>query len=370
LGWFDRAAAASVSPPSSEAAPDAALDVRDLGLEYGPVQALSDITLTVARGEFVALLGPSGCGKTSLLRSVAGFAHPQRGRIAINGADVLGLPARRRNIGMVFQNYALFPHLTAAQNVRFGLRCRRTPAAKADRLVSDILEVVGLRDLGDRLPAQLSGGQQQRVALARALVIQPSLLLLDEALGALDRKLRVEMQAELKALQRRFMIATVFVTHDQEEAMAMADRIAVIRNGRIEQLDTPRELFLRPRDGWVADFMGAGNLLPGRIGPADAQGNRTFEVGAGCAFSVSAGPADGASIYVRSDRVQLRLVAPGEAGLAIVARRFLGAQVELQAQSEHSLVRALIPIEHADGFEIGRNVAASAKPEDCLLLSS
>jgi len=346
-----------------------ALDVRDLGLDYGPVQALSDITLTVARGEFVALLGPSGCGKTSLLRSVAGFAHPQRGRIAINEADVLGLPARRRNIGMVFQNYALFPHLTAAQNIRFGLRCRRTPTAQADRLVADILEVVGLRDLGDRLPAQLSGGQQQRVALARALVIQPSLLLLDEALGALDRKLRVEMQAELKALQRRFMIATVFVTHDQEEAMAMADRIAVMRSGRIEQLDTPRGLFLRPRNGWVADFMGAGNLLPGRIGQADAHGHREFEVGPGCAFSITPeAPHEGASIYVRSDRVQLRLVAPSEAGLVIVARRFLGAQVELQAQGARSLVRALIPIEHADGFEIASRVAASAKPEDCLLL--
>ena len=242
--------------------------------------ALKGIDLAVAKGEFVALLGPSGCGKTSLLRTIAGFVQPQRGAVRLNGRDVAGLPPRQRNIGIVFQSYALFPHMTVLQNVLFGLECRRVRKAAAASRAAQALELVGLTTFADRRPKQLSGGQQQRVALARAIVIEPDLLLLDEPLGALDKQLRVQMQTELKALQRRLGVTAVFVTHDQEEAMSMADRIVVMRDGTIAQTAAPETLFASPNSAWVCEFVGAGNLAAradqcgGRGPAADAGGPR------------------------------------------------------------------------------------------------
>ncbi|NDH53322.1 MAG: aminotransferase class III-fold pyridoxal phosphate-dependent enzyme [Betaproteobacteria bacterium] len=207
------------------------LEIDGLHLSYGGFMALKEISLKVARGEFVALLGPSGCGKTSLLRAIAGFVHPQQGSVRLNGHDVAKLLPRQRNIGLVFQSYALFPHMSVIDNVRFGLECRNVPKAASIERAQAAMALVGLETFADRMPKQLSGGQQQRVALARALVIEPDLLLLDEPLGALDKRLRVQMQTELKALQRRLGVTAVFVTHDQEEAMSMADRIVVMAKG-------------------------------------------------------------------------------------------------------------------------------------------
>jgi putative spermidine/putrescine transport system ATP-binding protein len=235
----------------------------------GRVVAVDGVTLEIAAGEFFSLLGPSGCGKTTSLRMIAGFERPDSGRVHVAGQDITDLPVHRRDMGMVFQSYALFPHRTVAQNVAFGLRMRDVPKADIERRVRAALAQVALTGLDERRPGQLSGGQQQRVALARALVVEPRVLLCDEPLGALDRKLRQQMQFELKELQKRLGVTLVFVTHDQEEALAMSDRIAVMNAGRVEQVGAPTEIYERPRTRFVADFIGEINLLE-EGGPARA----------------------------------------------------------------------------------------------------
>jgi spermidine/putrescine transport system ATP-binding protein len=230
---------------------------------FEEVAAVDDISVEVPSGEFFSLLGPSGCGKTTTLRMVAGFERPDEGRIVIGDADVTEAPPHRRPVNTVFQSYALFPHLSVEQNVAFGLRFTRTPKDEARRRVAETLELVHLTGLGGRRPHQLSGGQQQRVALARALVLSPSVLLLDEPLGALDAKLRRELQVELKSLQREVGITFVYVTHDQEEALTMSDRLAVMHGGRIQQLGAPREVYEEPATAFVADFLGVSNLMHG-----------------------------------------------------------------------------------------------------------
>src|SRR3954464_3880857 len=227
----------------------------------GKVVAVDQVTLDIAAGEFFALLGPSGCGKTTSLRMIAGFEMPDSGRVHVGGQDITDLPVHRRDMGMVFQSYALFPHRTVAENVAFGLRMREVPKPEIQRRVAAALAQVALTGLEERKPGQLSGGQQQRVALARARVIEPRVLLCDEPLGALDRKLRQQMQFELKELQRRLGITLVFVTHDQEEALAMSYRIAVMNHGRVEQVGAPTEIYERPRTRFVADFIGEINIL-------------------------------------------------------------------------------------------------------------
>ena len=219
------------------------------------------MTLDIAAGEFFSLLGPSGCGKTTSLRMIAGFELPDSGRVHVGGEDITDLPVHRRDMGMVFQSYALFPHRTVAENVAFGLRMREVPRPEIERRVKAALAQVELTGLEERKPGQLSGGQQQRVALARALVVEPPVLLCDEPLGALDRKLRQQMQFELKELQKRLGVTLVFVTHDQEEALAMSDRIAVMNRGRVEQVGAPTEIYERPRTRFVADFIGEINIL-------------------------------------------------------------------------------------------------------------
>ncbi|MBU8874987.1 ABC transporter ATP-binding protein [Reyranella sp. MMS21-HV4-11] len=227
----------------------------------GRVMAVDAVTLDIAAGEFFSLLGPSGCGKTTSLRMIAGFEHPDSGRVHVGGKDITDLPVHKRDMGMVFQSYALFPHRTVAENVAFGLRMRDVAKPEIERRVAAALAQVALTGLETRKPGQLSGGQQQRVALARALVVEPPVLLCDEPLGALDRKLRQQMQFELKELQKRLGVTLVFVTHDQEEALAMSDRIAVMNGGRVEQVGTPTEIYERPRTRFVADFIGEINIL-------------------------------------------------------------------------------------------------------------
>jgi len=241
----------------------AAIELQDACRAFGTVVALDHVSLNVAPGEFFALLGPSGSGKTTCLRLIAGFDRPDSGRILLDGEDVTDVPPYDRNLNTVFQDYALFPHMTVAENVAYGPRVRGVAASERRRRAAEMLELVRLGGYGDRRPAQLSGGQRQRVALARALINRPKVLLLDEPLGALDLKLREEMQGELKGLQQRLGITFVFVTHDQGEALSMADRVAVFSQGRVEQLDTPRSLYARPRTAFVAAFVGSANVIEG-----------------------------------------------------------------------------------------------------------
>src|SRR3990172_2232891 len=245
--------------------PDTVITLEHVTKRFGSFVAVEEMNLGIRRGEFFSLLGPSGCGKTTTLRMVAGFETPTKGRIILEGQDVSDVPPYKRNVNMVFQQYALFPHMNVFDNVAFGPRSGRVPAREVKSRVMEMLEIVRLGGFAKRKPAQLSGGQQQRVALARALVNYPSALLLDEPLGALDLKLRQAMQIELKRIQREVGIAFVYVTHDQDEALTMSDRIAVMSAGRIQQLASPEEIYGRPGTSFVAGFIGAANLLPARV---------------------------------------------------------------------------------------------------------
>ena len=240
------------------------VELEHVSKRYAAVAALHDVSLSFLDGEFFGLLGPSGSGKTTLLRAIAGFVEPDAGSISFDGRRVENVPVHKRQIGMVFQNYALFPNLTVAGNIAFGLSVRRVTGAEATRQVSEMLELVRLTGLNERKPRELSGGQQQRVALARALVTRPKVLLLDEPLGALDRRLRQEMQVELKDIQRETGVTTIFVTHDQEEALTLSDRIAIIDQGRLMQIGQPREIYERPATIFAAQFLGDANVFTGK----------------------------------------------------------------------------------------------------------
>ena len=241
------------------------LQLRGLVKQYNGVKVLQGITLDVDRGEFITILGPSGCGKTTTLRIVAGLTEPDAGQVIIGDRDVTNLPPHKRNVNTVFQNYALFPHMNVARNIGYGLRLRGVPRAKIAAQVEEMLHLVQLKGYGDRMPTQLSGGQRQRVAIARAVVLQPDVLLLDEPLGALDLQLRQQMQGELKALQQKLGITFIYITHDQEEALNMSDRIAIMSDGRLEQIDTPQGIYEAPATRFVANFIGQSMLLEGTI---------------------------------------------------------------------------------------------------------
>jgi len=261
---------AGATPGRSNEPPGCKLEVRGLRKTYGDIVALHGADLELRDGEFLTLLGPSGSGKTTLLLAIAGLNEPDSGEIRIDGKLATYLPPFKRDLGMVFQNYALFPHMTIYDNIAFPLKMRRWSAADTATAVRRVLEIVQLPDLADRYPRQLSGGQQQRIALARALVYEPSVVLMDEPLGALDKKLRDRLQLEIKQLHRQLGIAVLYVTHDQEEALVMSDRICLMRDGRIEQLGTPDDLYFRPRTVFAADFLGESNLLAGRFIGHDA----------------------------------------------------------------------------------------------------
>jgi len=264
---------------------------------YGDYVAVSDFNLEIKKGELIAFLGPSGCGKTTTLRMVAGFITPTAGNILVNGRDISQLPPHRRNTGMVFQRYALFPHMTVEQNVAFGLDMRKIPRSEQKQLVKDALDMVQLSQLSGRYPREMSGGQQQRVAIARALVIKPDVFLLDEPLSNLDAKLRVKVREEIKELQQRLGLTTIFVTHDREEAITIADRLAVMHEGRIQQVGTPTELYDNPQSAFVADFLGDINVLRGAS--SDRMG---FVTERGTALPVSA-RALSSSVGIRPERV-------------------------------------------------------------------
>ena len=297
----------------------------------GEIHAVRDVTLDVRPGELMTLLGPSGCGKTTTLRMIAGFQQPSAGRIAIAGQDVTHVPANRRDIGFVFQNYALFPHLTVRGNVAYGLEARGKSAGEIRSSVADALALVGLEGFGERLPGELSGGQQQRVALARAIVIRPRVLLFDEPLSNLDAKLRVSMRAEIRNLQQSLNITTVYVTHDQEEAMAISDRIAVMDSGRIAQLDTAESLYRNPRSAFVAGFIGRANLLRARVTQI-VEGRVILEVdGESLAVASDAAPAPGSIVkaIIRPESISI-VQRPTTMKAVVRSRTYLGDKIEYE----------------------------------------
>ena len=340
----------------------------------GEVYAVRDVSLTVQPAEFLTLLGPSGCGKTTTLRMIAGFEQPDAGRILIGEQDVTGLMANQRNIGFVFQNYALFPHLTVFENVAYGLRVQRRSEDDIARVVADVLALVGLQGYDRQFPNQLSGGEQQRVALARAIVIRPRVLLFDEPLSNLDAKLRVHMRGELRDLQKRLDITAVYVTHDQEEAMAISDRIAVMHQGAIVQEGTAEDLYRRPASEFVAQFIGRTNLLNGRVLLA-APGGIELEVPgqhlrlSGDAARVSVGQT--VRLVVRPEVIELR---PAESrdGIpgTIVSRTFLGEKAEYQVRVGDDLlqVTSYNPVQWGL-FAVGQRVTLHLRTDSIQLLS-
>jgi spermidine/putrescine ABC transporter ATP-binding subunit len=341
------------------------LSVKGVVRRFGPVAALGGVDLEVAEGEFLTILGPSGSGKTTLLKTVAGFEIPDEGAVLLGGEDVTLSPPRRRDMGMVFQNYALFPHMTVAQNVAFPLEMRRRPREEIARRVEEALRLVELQAFGERLPRQLSGGQQQRVALARAVVFGPRLLLLDEPFGALDRKLREALQLEVRRLQRRLRLTTLFITHDQEEALIMSDRIAVMEKGRIEQVGPPAELYARPATRFVADFLGESNLLEGSLLDGVAQ-----VAGFGGVPLAGAHPPGTVTLLLRPEA--LRLAAEAEAAPCqgrgrVVETIFLGLSAKLRLQMDGGAeVLARIPLRPSSPppASEGETMLVGFSPED------
>jgi spermidine/putrescine ABC transporter ATP-binding subunit len=327
------------SPPAADvvalpAGHEIAVSLDGVSKRFGAVTALHENSLAIRRGELMTLLGPSGCGKTTLLNLVAGFVLPDSGEIAIDGQRITTLPTHRRKIGMMFQSYALFPHMTVAANVGYGLRMRRLAKREIAAQVADALTLVRLTGLEDRKPRQLSGGQQQRVALARALVIKPKVLLLDEPFSALDKGLRTSMQAELRDIQRKLGVTTIFVTHDQSEALSLSDRIAVMSAGRIRQCGTPDEIYRRPSDRFVASFVGDVNVLHARLDRV-LSGSASVALGA-ASIAVPAEPLAGlrpgapVDLFVRAE--QLRIAGPADptATEGIVAGHvYQGAHIDL-----------------------------------------
>ncbi|MCC7483700.1 MAG: ABC transporter ATP-binding protein [Burkholderiales bacterium] len=348
-----------------------AITIDRVARAFGTVRAIDEVSLEVRDGEFFTLLGPSGCGKTTLLRMVAGFCDLDRGRILFGGRRIDTLPPHRRNTGMVFQNYAVFPNLTVGGNVAYGLKARKVAAAEIERRVSRALKLVHLDGYGERWPHQLSGGQLQRVAIARSLVIEPEVLLLDEPLSNLDAKLRVEMRAEIRQLQQELRITAIYVTHDQEEALAISDRIAVMQGGRIEQMDAPETIYRTPATPFVAEFMGTTNLLTGAVAGIDRDLVRIRVGGQEFVARSAAGAPSGGLITFSLRPETLRLLAagaappPGWASLTATVQRveFLGVLTRFDLRlADGAVLRAasldLLP----DGLAAGRPVAAAYDP--------
>jgi len=345
----------------------AAVEVRLEGLSrhYGTVVALDHLDLTLAPGELIALLGPSGCGKTTTLRLLAGLEDADTGRITVGGRDITGLSAAKRDMGMVFQAYSLFPHMTVRQNVAFGLRLRKVAAAQRDKRALEMLELVGLSAQADRYPHQLSGGQQQRVALARALAIEPQVLLLDEPLSALDAKVRAQLRDEIRRIQLEVGITTLFVTHDQEEALAIADLVGVMRDGRLEQLAPPTEVYSRPATSFVAEFVGLSNRLPGEV-----RGGEVLVRGITLPLVEHDVPGGQVVALVRPEAVSLASDATAESGPltgTVIAVTFLGATSRVTVDLGDTTVLAQLPTSDAAALSAGSRVTLAIRLDPVLV---
>ncbi len=342
--------------------------LRNLWKRYGAVEAIRGVSLDVQEGELLTLLGPSGCGKTTTLQAIAGLVEPDEGEIWIGGRSMAGVPPHRRDVGLVFQSGALFPHLSVRENVEYGLKMRRVPAPERRRRAEEMLALVGLEGFGERAPRALSGGQQQRVALARALVIRPSVLLLDEPLSALDLALRQRLRTEIREIQQRLRITTIFVTHDQVEALSVSDRIAVMNAGIVEQVGTPVEVYARPRSSFVAGFVGETNRLRAEVVAAE-DGRTTLRADGGLVLQVanegrptSAGEV--ATVFVRPDAVRLERAAGADAEAAeVVLSLFLGTVVRYEVRLPGGgKLFADVESERAD-LRAGERVRLTCSPE-------
>ena len=343
------------------------VEVRMQGLSrrYGPVVALDGLDLTVQAGELIALLGPSGCGKTTTLRLVAGLEDADAGQITVAGRDITRLPASKRDMGMVFQAYSLFPHMTVQQNVAFGLRLRRVNASERNRRALEMLELVELHTQADRYPHQISGGQQQRVALARALAIEPQVLLLDEPLSALDAKVRAQLRDQIRRIQLEVGITTLFVTHDQEEALAIADRVGVMRNGKLEQLAPPTEVYSRPATPFVAEFVGLSNRLAGVV-----SGSTVTVRGRDLPLVDLSTPPGPAIALVRPEAVTLASDSSGDSGPlvgTVIAATFLGATSRVTVDLGDTTILAQLSTNDAMEHPAGSRVALTIRTDPVLV---
>ena len=352
----------------------AGVALSDVTKRFGTVQAVSHVSLHVEEGEFFSLLGPSGCGKTTMLRMLAGFISPTAGSISIGGINVTELPPEKRDVGIVFQNYAIFPHMNVYDNIGFGLRMRKVARPELDRRVRAALEQVGLRGYENRYQREMSGGEQQRVALARVLVTQPRILLLDEPLSALDKKLREEMKYWIRDLHAQLGITAIYVTHDQGEALTMSDRIAVMRNGAVEQVGTPREVYEQPQTHFVTDFIGESNILPARVLEVDHEYVRLTLAG----FSVMAQRRDVSagqqvSLVVRPEHVVLGLDAErrdlNQLTGRVTKELYHGSLIRYELQvGEHSLVAESQNTLEQQVFPLGAEISVGWYPSSCSLL--
>jgi spermidine/putrescine ABC transporter ATP-binding subunit len=343
----------------AEEVSSAELRVEDVSKRFGQVAALDKVSLQVERGELLTILGPSGSGKTTLLKVVAGFETPDSGRVTVDGVEITALPPARRDIGMVFQNYALFPHLSVRRNVAFPLEMRDVGRAEIERRVTDALGLVELAGYDERLPRQLSGGQQQRVALARAIVFNPRLLLLDEPFGALDRKLRETMQLEVRRLQRRLGLTTIFITHDQEEALVLSDRVAVMNKGAIQQIATTTEIYERPASDFVADFVGESNIFHGTAGAGGTvslAGGRALRVGRELAVGRKVG------VLIRPERFSE--TATNQFAGEVVEAVYLGSSFKLRLRTADDM--GVIVRQPARGKlpAVGARVSVGIEPDE------
>jgi putative spermidine/putrescine transport system ATP-binding protein len=348
----------------------AAVEVRLEGLSrhYGPVVALDRLDLTLEPGQLVALLGPSGCGKTTTLRLLAGLEDADSGRVVVAGRDLTHVPANKRDMGMVFQAYSLFPHMTVRQNVAFGLRLRRVGAAERDQRAVEMLELVGLAQQASRYPHQLSGGQQQRVALARALAIEPQVLLLDEPLSALDAKVRAQLRDEIRRIQLEVGITTLFVTHDQEEALAIADRVGVMREGHLEQLAPPTEVYSRPATSFVAEFVGLSNRLSGEV-----RDGSVIVRGSTLPLVDRETPNGQMVALVRPEAVTLATHDAPESGPlvgTVIAVTFLGATSRVTVDLGDARILAQLSTADASALSAGSRVALTIRPDPVLVSAS
>jgi putative spermidine/putrescine transport system ATP-binding protein len=353
------------------------LELENITKVFGRNTAVEHFNLAVEHGEFLTLLGPSGCGKTTILRMVAGFEVPSEGNILLDGEDITGRAASKRPMGMVFQSYALFPHLTAEQNIAFGMSIKRLPKDVITKHCAELLELVGLGEKGRSYPHQLSGGQQQRVALARALAVEPKVLLLDEPLSALDAKVRVSLRNEIRRIQQQLKMTAIYVTHDQEEALAISDRIAVMAKGKIEQLDQPEEIYSNPRTVFAASFVGSSNQFRGVLESASQglcqTGNRLLHVPSAQGLK----DGDAVLVLVRPEEVTLQETNEQDGADAtgnhikgvIDLRTFLGPFTRFHVRiDENTVLTADIPSQQSHGYYVAQHVTLTFSPEACQVL--